>query len=336
MNDLDLMARFRDDVTPMSAPGRDRARARVMAEAAGTAATSRPAIRWTWRLAPVGVLAAALTAVVLVNQSSAPTYGPIAGPSAAGSAATGDHPTASDVLLLAAAEARRAPVLSARPDQFVFTESIAAWGGGTTEMDGTETYRVPVPMTRRIWQSVDGEHDGLLRQVPVDPKGENPLPELADSPIPACGDLPREDCGTASVYRTDLPTEATAMRAYIYNLDRGGQTPDYGAFENIADQLRESYVPPASLGALFEAAATIPGVTVLPARVELAGRTGIAVARADDGFRKELVFDPETYEYLGERLVAVRTTGLGEPAGTVAGYTAQLRVAVVDKPGQLP
>ncbi|BBH64137.1 hypothetical protein ACTI_08220 [Actinoplanes sp. OR16] len=345
MNDLDLMNRFREDAAaPMDPRARDRARALLLAEAAApspaSSARRRSAGRWVWRLAPVGVLAAGLVAAAVVTQpAGSPAPAPAAGPSAAGLSPSGLSPSglsSSDVLLLAAAEARRAPVLTARPDQFVYTESISAWGGGTTHMDGTQTYQRPVPMTRRSWQSVDGTRDGLLRQTPVDPTAENPMPELADSTIPACGAQEMDVCGTASVYRTGLPTEAGAMRAYIYGLDHGGQTADYGAFENVADQLRESYVPPASLGALFEAAATIPGVAVLPGTVDLGGRTGIAVARADDGFRRELVFDPETYEFLGERLVAVRTTGLGDPPGTVAGFTAQLRVAIVDRAGALP
>lgn len=51
--------------------------------------------------------------------------------------------------------------------------------------------------------------------------------------------------------------------------------------------------------------------------------------------RAELIFDAETYEYLGERGVAVKDHDIWHK-GDVTGGEARLRVAIVDRAGQLP
>jgi len=54
-----------------------------------------------------------------------------------------------------------------------------------------------------------------------------------------------------------------------------------------------------------------------------------------DGSRHDLIFDAQTYRYLGGR--EVLTTPYGTtPAGHVNGESARLTVAVVDRAGQLP
>lgn len=57
--------------------------------------------------------------------------------------------------------------------------------------------------------------------------------------------------------------------------------------------------------------------------------------RASDNAREELIFDPKTYEFLGERDV-VTVDGNGFTKGQVPGSSARMRIAIVDRPGQLP
>ena len=104
--------------------------------------------------------------------------------------------------------------------------------------------------------------------------------------------------------------------------------------DGIRSRVREQYLPPATLAALFEAAATIPGTTKVE-QVDLAGRRGIAVSRTDQDFRHDLIFDAKTYKFLGERDVMVGDLK-PYPKNAVTGWTAQLKIAVVDRPGQLP
>jgi len=331
MSDLDLVERFRADLPPAEPAALSRARARMFHEPA-----PRRRARWQWGLVPAGALAAVVAGAVAIGGTGghAPAPTPPTGHGSPGFEAT----DAAGVLRLAAAEARRDPVLTARPDQFLYTESRVAWAGATTALGataapaamGTGTYRPPVEKLRRVWLSIDGTRTGLLRQQLVTGGKVSTVP-LGNEDAPGVR-LP-------SPYRDDLPTDPAAMRAYLYSVkpDSAGKpdlTADTMAFTKVGDTLREEYVPPRSLAALFEAAATIPGTT-LKKRADLSGRSGIAVCRTDQGTSYELIFDPATYQFLGEREV-VAGDRPGFPKDAVTGWTAQLRMAIVDRAGQLP
>jgi hypothetical protein len=51
--------------------------------------------------------------------------------------------------------------------------------------------------------------------------------------------------------------------------------------------------------------------------------------------RTELIFDPETFDYLGQRTVVVRE-GDGQKAGQVLDSSAVLRTGITDQAGQVP
>ncbi|GAB2621015.1 hypothetical protein Aab01nite_35610 [Paractinoplanes abujensis] len=301
MNDLDLMEKFRADVPPPAPDVLAGARAAMFrAEPPGSRT------RFLWSLAPAAALAAAVAVAGVLALPSEP-----AGPGGQAPATASD---AAQVLRLAAAEARREPVLKARPDQFVYVESRYA-GSGRRAGVGADGQTAPSDQRRQVWQSVDGTRTGLLREK----DGDTPL----DAGFPA--------------YRDKLPTDAKAMRAFLYQDAKPGPKGipvDQIAFTKVSETLREQYLPPAALAALFDAAATIPGTKTVP-RTDFAGRRGVAVSRADDFFRQDLIFDEKTYKFLGERSVVV-----GElpdvKKNTVITFTAQLRIAIVDRAGQLP
>lgn len=294
MNDLDLLEKFRADAPPADPAVLARARAGMFREA------SRPRALRRFLVPAVAAAVAAVAASVVVMAVHAPR----------------PDPEAVRVLRMAAAEARRAPVLEARPDQFVYVRSRAAWGGVRQSAEsGAATYDPPVERDRRIWLSVDGSRDGLLRE-----RGEKdtPLPEASPG------------------YPTGLPTESTAMRNWLYRNSNGGNPADEQAFITVGDTLREAYVAPSSRAAMFEAAATIPDTRVVR-QADLAGRPGVAVSYTDDdGIRHDLIFDAGNYRFLGERQVATTGDTPPYPQGAVIGWTAQLEVAIVDQVGQLP
>jgi hypothetical protein len=131
---------------------------------------------------------------------------------------------------------------------------------------------------------------------------------------------------------TTLPTDPAQLRSWIYQHPDGGQPGNDQAWTDIGDMLREMLVPPKLAAALFRVAATIPGARVIPHVTNVLGRPGIAVARFDRGFQANaaLIFDPRTYQLLGEgEVLAAPVQGEG-PAGTVIAATAQLSVTVVD------
>ncbi|GAA4988207.1 hypothetical protein GCM10023205_68920 [Yinghuangia aomiensis] len=96
-----------------------------------------------------------------------------------------------------------------------------------------------------------------------------------------------------------------------------------------------SWAPPQVSAALYQAAARIPGVTVVPSATDAAGREGVAVARSAQGRETQWIFDRATHTFLGERTVLVEASDTG-PAGTVLGSSAVLAKAAADRAGEAP
>lgn len=99
--------------------------------------------------------------------------------------------------------------------------------------------------------------------------------------------------------------------------------------------IRQSYLRPAALAALFNAVTEIPGVSVADHAVNAVGQQGVAVQQVYRGISQQLIFNPRTYAFIGEREVAVNASS-GLKAGTVLDSTAILGLAVADHAGQLP
>jgi hypothetical protein len=321
MNEMNALAELGTQLDPPTALPPADVRRRVM-----TATTQRR--RFTWpRLAVAGGLAAVLTGAVLAGQ--------VIG--------VGDHPPvssaqAAEVLRGASAQARRGPVVPVRGDQFIFVESIAT--SVSIDLSGTDAPEFEA-RERRVWLSVDGVHDGRVSSRPRDGAGD-----WSEHEITGCRDgVMKETKGPKTVevacrpspgYRADLPTEAGAMLAYLRSQGGSKNGPDQDAFTAAGDLIREAYLQPAVLAAVFEAVGRIPGVTVAGTVTDEAGRSGLAITRDEvQGSRVELIFDPKTYAYLGERHVVLRSQD-GLRPGQVSDSTAVLRVAVVPAAGRLP
>ncbi|MGN9906296.1 CU044_5270 family protein [Phytohabitans sp. LJ34] len=301
MNDLDYVRDLRRDLPLADDATLERIRSGLVREA------HRPAhrTRRLWRFAAVPSLAAAAVATVLVLAAAPWTASrdePVAAPPR----------SAAEVLAGAALAAQQG--MAVRPDQFIFVESIQVDTPGTAGM------------SRRIWLSADGRRAGLLHVQPRGSKSGWWQTSLEDCPggvwrtarqgTPiAC-----ERSATGGADRSAAPADATAMEGYLR--DRGGDV-----FTAARDLLRDSYLRPESQVALFQVLGRQPGVTADDGVTDAAGRRGVSVGVSRDGVRTELVFDATTYKYLGERVVR------GEQ---VVRESAQLRVAIVDRPGQLP
>ncbi len=94
-------------------------------------------------------------------------------------------------------------------------------------------------------------------------------------------------------------------------------------FDQLADILRQDGVTAAVRSAAYRALALVPGVIVAADTVVLDGATGTAFAvQNEDGIKsEEIVIDPASGHYLGERLVLSKADG-ALPAGTVLELTA--------------
>lgn len=110
--------------------------------------------------------------------------------------------------------------------------------------------------------------------------------------------------------------------------------------------LRENLLPPKVQAAMYQALPRIHGVRLQEAAVDAAGRHGVAFARVTPGevglrIRVELILDPQTFYYLGERSVAANDASApdGEwqvAKGTVLSASTRTSAAIVDRPGQRP
>lgn len=331
MNDLKMLDELGRTLDPQTATPPGRLRHRVLTEATRPArrAPRIAAPRFGWRLAAVGGLAAVLTIGVLATQVvSFPAHAPASTASAA-----------ERVLAGAAEQARRQPTVPVRGDQFIYVESLTA---SISVHEGSTEPATISAARRRIWLSADGTRDGLLRQ-PGRPGPGGPdgmvLPGCHDglSTQSKYGKTEEVACTPLPGYHADLPSDAAGMLAYLYRQADGTKNPrDQEAFSAAGDLIREAYLSPASLAAVFEAVARIPGVRVVGDVTDRAGRAGVALARDEvQGTRSELIFDRKTYAYLGEHLVLTRDA-YGMKAGEAIDSTAVLKVAVVDGAGQLP
>jgi hypothetical protein len=328
MNDLKPLEELGRALDAPAATPPGRLRHRVLTEATRPArGRPRPAFpRFGWRLATVGGLAAALTIGVLASQVvSFDERAPVSTASAA-----------ERVLAGAADQARHRPALPVRADQFIYVESRAA---SLVVHEGGSEPAVISRELRRAWHSADGTRDGLIRTEGGIPSGERRLPgcQNGTSTVSEKGKTEQVECSPLPGYRADLPTDPDGMLTYLYRGADGTKNPrDQEAFTAAADLIQEAYLSPASLAAVFEAVARIPGVRVVGDVTDAAGRAGVALARDEvQGTRAELIFDRRTNAYLGKHEVLTRDA-YGRKAGESVNSTAVLTVAVVDRAGQLP
>ncbi|WP_165503145.1 CU044_5270 family protein, partial [Actinomadura fibrosa] len=280
------------------------------------------------RLAAVGVLAAAIATGVTVVQSSGGTdeHGrprPVVPGVPAGPVAN-----ASEALERAAHTAETRPFTPPRPDQWIFVESRMRTGkkpNGSRYKDPARTAVV------RRWQRADGK---------VSAGYENGRLVLSGM-LPT---TPPSDYASLSA----LPTDPKALLDRIYTDVGGlGDTPEgrYStAYGMLGAILRDQMLPPRIEAAVFRAIKLIPGVTLAKGRADAAGRPAIGLGRVAEGWlHEELLLDPKTYAYLGERSVALKNhTSRGDDGtlsvrkGELQNLTVRLNAGIVDKPGQRP
>ena len=101
-----------------------------------------------------------------------------------------------------------------------------------------------------------------------------------------------------------------------------------------ADALRSGLIPADLRAALYRALARLPGLEITEQVANLDGRKGTAYGISDGDTRQEIIIDPVTGEFIGERETTARDLD-GLKAGTVMSY-ASVTTAVVDRAGVRP
>jgi hypothetical protein len=92
----------------------------------------------------------------------------------------------------------------------------------------------------------------------------------------------------------------------------------------IGELMGETLVGSELRGALYRAAAELPGADALASARDQLGRSGPGIARVERGIREELIFDPDSRELLGRRQVLVDPAAGYAPPGAVVGWTSYL------------
>jgi hypothetical protein len=100
-------------------------------------------------------------------------------------------------------------------------------------------------------------------------------------------------------------------------------------------------VPPNVQAAIFRRLAKEPGMTLNPDAVNIDGRPAVGLGRVIEGYlSQELLFDQQTYQFIGQRLVAIKdhvTHGDDGDAvshrGDVYRQVIYSTMTIVDRPG---
>jgi hypothetical protein len=344
VDEISLLNRVRADVPERTPDDVIRGRAALLRaiEAPATAPARRPRRPWIW----VGSAVAATCALTGVFVFGGALGAPV-----------GADPAAAAVLGAAATAARDVVDPVVGPGQYleVRTDAIYA-ASGTTEADAEEarerdTTTEASDVTsflerdlRALWVPADRSADWIevrCARVPVQTFG--PRSETFAAESGGVEDNARQvfpggkteygapitmlDADSAA----DLPRDPHQLLERIYQENgNAGPSRDGEALVWLADRLRSGTVPAELRSVFYDTAALIPGVTITEEQATLNGRTGTAIGRdeGENGFRQDIIIDPATGEFIGERQVLLRP-GADLPAGTATGSTS-VTTTVVD------
>ena len=127
-----------------------------------------------------------------------------------------------------------------------------------------------------------------------------------------------------------LPERPEDALAFLYKAPYGDGT-DAGALRFAAQLLRDGTMPARERSILYEALALLPGIRITDGHAVLDGRTGIAFSLDPAVITTEIIVEPTTGLFLGERRLTVTTNG-AIPAGSVEEYTAVATTVVNSAP----
>jgi hypothetical protein len=182
--------------------------------------------------------------------------------------------------------------LTPGPSEFIYIKSVESAAAMTGDSSGRIT---SVRINRALcenWLSAGGGRNGLQRERTLSTRGRPTGPWRSivlqgcrhGRPNPAAGAAKTTSpCVPQRADAVGLPTTAQAMLAYLYLRSHGQNPPPVEAFITAGDLIRQSYVHPAALGALFAAVAQIPGVSVADHALNAVGQDGVAVQQTFRG-----------------------------------------------------
>ncbi|NUT96638.1 MAG: CU044_5270 family protein [Saccharothrix sp.] len=155
------------------------------------------------------------------------------------------------------------------------------------------------------------------------------VPELGASGT--CADVAGSWRHPTEAFLDRLPRDPAELHRQL--VEAAGDLPG-GPMAVAADALATAWVPEDLRAALYQALAQLPDLTISDRAADLDGRVGVALRAGAGPQVREIVIDPATGRFLGERLIATREWE-GLPAGTVWSFTS-VTIGVADEPGVRP
>ncbi|WP_116045358.1 CU044_5270 family protein [Amycolatopsis palatopharyngis] len=219
----------------------------------------------------------------------------------------------------------QAPEASAAQVLHGAAEAALALPDAEPEADQFVYKKVALPDGRsyELWRSVDGTRDGQY----VEGGESSPVYGCQDGkqqvPKPTGRPTEETDCEASPAVRTGLPTEPDAMLSYLVDHTKAVPKDQQPLAKYLVKDFLvlqdDLYTEPEARAALFEAFATLPDIATVEDAEDATGRSGIGIkVTGDDDARSShpvLVFDPETYAYLGSSEDTVVGVGITDKVG---------------------
>jgi hypothetical protein len=261
----------------------------------------------------------------------------LSGPNGASPAA------ASELNRLARITLHADPVQAPGPGQYLYTKSIQA--NEDCYLD-EPAYCFLLPETRQIWNASDGS--GRILETFGTPvfytsqyeqnwkhAGSPSLSKPSDWHF-GPGGLPLSS--KIAGLSTDPSTLASQISAGAFEGTPGSPVDE---LEQFGDLLRETDASPALRAACLSVIATISGVVLNRNATDAIGRHGVGFELPFEDLMIELIFDPKSAAFLGEKdwMTKAGTGGsAGWPAGSILNWTAYVAHGLVsnDSSGNQP
>ncbi|MEJ2857090.1 CU044_5270 family protein [Saccharothrix sp. CCNWLW140] len=155
------------------------------------------------------------------------------------------------------------------------------------------------------------------------------IPQLGESG--PCADVAGSWRHPTEAFLTRLTRDPVELHRQL--VEAAGDLPG-GPMAVAADVLATAWVPEDLRAALYQALAKLPDLTVSDRAADLDGRIGIALRAGAGPQVREIVIDPATGRFLGERMIGTQEWE-GLPAGTVWSFTS-VTIGIADEPGVRP
>lgn len=319
----------------------DQAKTELLVSAGGSAAAapSRPRRRlgrWGATIAAVGT-AAAVVAGLLVVQAVRSDGGTTAASErlniAADSINTVDEPLGPGQYRYIATHAWW--MTTSQKYNYLSEHLIETWVPADQKQDWRLTRRMTGAHKWISGSEANAKEDGLALEGPNEPEETKQAP---------CGDWAaeednREPCTTPGSWQyptaeflTSLPRDPDELYDRLSADTEGrGKDESLEMVVYVADLLRTGLAPADLRAALYRALGKVPGLEITEEVANLDGKKGTAFGVSAAGERHDVIIDPATGQFIGERQVAEQGWE-GIPPGTVTGYTS-VTTAVVSGMG---